>query len=70
METTVNASMDVDDSEEEASDASLERKIKISPVPPRFTDYYYFATTRNQTQEACNVEEGDCVTAVNWNVDN
>jgi hypothetical protein len=70
MDTTVNASMDVDDSEEEGSDASTERKIKISPVPPRFTDYYYFATTRSRSQEACSIEEGACITAIEWNDDN
>ena len=70
MDITINASMDIDDSEEEGSDAS-ERKIKISPVPSRFTDYFYFATTR-KCREACNVEEGDCAFAVQWlwDVDN
>jgi hypothetical protein len=73
---TMNASMDNDDSEEEDSNTShQERKIKISPVPSRFTDYYYFATTRNQNEAACDVEEDnscfigdvreeDCATAV------
>ena len=70
MDITINATMDVDDDSGEEGSASLERKIKISPVPSRFSDYYYFATTRNQSQEACNVEEGDCDVAVNWEVDN
>ena len=72
---TMNASMDNDDSEEEDSNTSQERKIKITPVPSRFTDYYYFATTRNQNEAAYDVEEDnscfigdvreeDCDTAV------
>mmetsp|Transcript_12622 Transcript_12622/g.25187 ORF Transcript_12622/g.25187 Transcript_12622/m.25187 type:complete len:425 (-) Transcript_12622:90-1364(-) len=70
MDITINATMDVDEDSGEEGSAYLERKIKISPVPSRFSDYYYFATTRNQSQEACNVEEGDCDVAVNWEVDN
>ncbi len=68
MDTTINATMDVDSEEEDSS--SLERKIKISPVPSRFSDYYYFATARSQSQSAeggdcdVNAEEGNCDIAV------
>ena len=64
-DTTMIVSMDIDS----ADDGSLERNIIISPVPSRFTDYYYFATLRSQRQEGSNVEGGDCVTAVKWDVD-
>ncbi len=63
MDTTLN---DID----EEDSASLERKINISPVPSRFSDYYFFATMRNQ-QEADNddVEGRDCEIAVMCDVD-
>jgi hypothetical protein len=66
MDVTMNASMD---DSEERPDESLERKIKITPVPPRFTDYYFFGTIITTSNKQAVAKKEIVVQMQNGNID-
>jgi len=45
----------------DSSDSGSERKIDIAVVPPRFTDFYFYAITKTDTEE-------EFVKAVTWDI--
>ncbi|KAL7530846.1 hypothetical protein ACHAXR_010146, partial [Thalassiosira sp. AJA248-18] len=70
-QSTVTAGMDMSMSvsmdEEEGSSGVDTRDVSVSPVQPRFTDYYHFATIRRAEEQGHNYEAETAILPIDEN---